>query len=267
MFGRRQQLGLREELRSKDEGKGSGTKGRKRRACARKLDKLRKQARAASRETMDAAADGKEPVGGADDDEDENPCAEMYPEEEDEECPDFPVPNPKSSRAKGNPKAKAKSAPKPGGKAKAKAKATPKAKAKSKAKAAPKAKGKAKAKAAPKAKAKSKAKAAPKARAKARDVDPDPADVEWVVDYVHSFDGCLDETSSLETVKEQVRYYQPIFEATALDIYWSRAACGLTFYLPDGAKKSVANFDLRKPNLTVRQQLITLATAHLLVPS
>ena len=162
-------------------------------------------------------------------------------------------PGPKPAEAKSTRKAKAKSAPK------AKAKSAPKAKAKS----APKAKAKAKAKATPK----SKAKAMPKSRARVQDVTADPADVEWVLEYVNSFDGYLDETSSLETIKEQVRYYEPTFEATVLDIYWSRSSCGLTLYLPNGAKKSVANFDLRRPNLTVRQQLITLGTAQLLVPS
>ena len=194
--------------------------------------------------------------------------------EMDEGCEDSEgcVPTRKSPKAKGK-AAKAKATPK----AKAKAKATPKAKAK--AKTAPKAKAKAKtapkakakAKTAPKAKAKAKtapkAKAAPKSRARASDVQVDPADVEWVLEYVRSFDGYLDETSSLETVKEQVRYYEPTFEVTVLDIYWSRSACGLTLYLPDGAKKSVANFDLRKPNLTVCQQLITIGVAQLLVPS
>ena len=64
VFGRRQQLGLRENLRSKDEGKGSGTRGRKRRVCARRLQKLRKQACMASKESMDE--DAGEPEGDGD---------------------------------------------------------------------------------------------------------------------------------------------------------------------------------------------------------
>ena len=215
--------------------------------------------------------DVEEPVR---EDGDENEWDENSPEGESVECLEGSVPSKArkaKAKAKANPKAKSapksKPGPKPAGKAKAKAKGTPKAKAKAEAKGTPKAKAKAKAKATPKAKATGKAKAAAKSRARARDVEVDPADVEWVLDYVHSFDGYLDVSSSVETVKEQVRYYEPTFETTALDIYWSRSACGLTLYLPDGAKKSVANFDLRKPNLTVRQQLITLGTAQLLVPS
>ena len=216
----------------------------------------------ASKESMDE--DAGEPEG--DGDEGENASLE----EANEDWPEVAEPRgtPKG-KAKCAPKAKGKPGPKPA--VKAKAKAAPKAKAK--AKAAPK--SKAKAKAAPKSKAKAKAapksrakaKAAPKSKARVKDIEADPADVEWVLEYVNSFHGYLEETSSLETVKEQVRYYEPTFEATALDIYWSRRACGLTLYLPDGAKKSVANFDLRMPNLTVRQQLITIGTAQLLVPS
>ena len=156
-------------------------------------------------------------------------------------------------KAKGKTTPKAKAKPKARGKAKAAPKSksaasaiTPKPKAKAKAKAAATASTK-DASTKPKPKGKAKAKAAPKADPSAkpgkgkrgRKALPDGEVDQGDVDYMVSYFQHFDDLSDRETLKQQVQDHMPPFEYVRLDIYWSRYGCGLSLYC-DGTRKAAS---------------------------
>ena len=174
--------------------------------------------------------------------------------------------------AKGRPKAKAKAAKAtPKAKAGAKAKAGPKPKAGAKAKAGAKPKAGAKAKAGPKAKAGAKAKAGPKAKATAKkrgrseasggmmdEARPTTLEGWWQLDVAFIMTGFAAEfvdhqDASLADFKRIMRdVLSPgDYISAALNVYWTRHACGLTI---KDVKKDLTSF--RFVNSVVKNNLL-----------
>ena len=270
VFGRRQQLGLRSQIKgppgqrgrkkanpdAEDDG-AQNAKGRGRPKLARKKSRSCKSPAMKRLKKLRKSSSQKL--------EDDEPGQEAAPEQ----ASASPVPevsSPPSSSADGmhegdglEAKASPKSKKPAGsaaqkGKGKAKAKASPKAKGKAKAKASPRAKGKAKAKASPKAKGKAKAKAASNDRQQRKasksaatksknkrgktgssDIgETDLGDADYLVSYYGSFEYV---DANPKKLKNEVRDYMEYFTNVAPDIYWSRSECGLSFRYVDAKNR------------------------------
>ena len=286
VFGRRQQLGLRQQIKKtdkagtgndgegeeNDDGKVQGKRGKRlqrKRSRVSKSPAMKRLQKLRSSSSQGPGLEGE---------------AETHSPPSTEGAVDSQCAAKPKAKAKAKAKSKvAKATPKAKGKAKAKskvAKASPKARGKAKAKSKvakasptpkPKAKGKAKAKASTRGDATDAAattnnsggKASRASRASSARGRVDEADL----DYLHSYYASFENPWDAKQIKKDVREYMLFFSNCAPDIYWSRCESGLSFHFVDEnlkkTKKLVGYFSFGD---TAAALLVAIGCCLCLVP-